>query len=149
MAALEHGHSKPPSRTYKSWCSAKARCFNRNNPNYARYGGRGITMCDRWRASFSAFLADMGECPPGLTLERLDNEGPYKPGNCAWRGWKAQQRNRGNFNRQVTLDGVRMTIAEATERLGLERTVIYARLRFGWSEAEALNPNPYARKKHD
>jgi lambda repressor-like predicted transcriptional regulator len=146
MPAFEttHGHGggkgKQPSRTYKSWLNAKGRCFNPNVPKYARYGGRGITMCPEWRASFAAFLADMGECPPGLTLDRIDNNGNYRPGNCRWATRHEQQRNKRN-NRFVELDGVRMAAAGAAERLGLRQDTLRNRLRAGWSDVEAVNPN--------
>jgi hypothetical protein len=69
------------------------RCLNPNNERYASYGGRGITVCDRWR-SFKNFLADMGERPPGLMLERVDNDGNYEPSNCRWATYREQNRNR-------------------------------------------------------
>jgi hypothetical protein len=144
MPVLEHGHSggkgKRRSGTYSSWRDAKARCFNQSHRTYTLYGGRGITMCDRWRTSFAAFLADMGECPPGLTLDRIDNNGNYQPGNCRWATRHEQQQNRRD-NRLVELDGVHMTLTEAADRFGLPRTIISGRLRHGWSDAEAVNPN--------
>jgi len=79
---------------YRSWENAKSRCFNPRLPDYPRYGGRGITMCDAWRDSFAAFLRDMGPRPTGTTLDRIDNDGPYAPGNCRWESAAAQSRNR-------------------------------------------------------
>ncbi len=77
-----------------SWWNARARCTNPANHKFPLYGARGISMCARWRESFEAFLADMGMRPPGLTLDRIDNDGNYEPGNCRWADAKTQSSNR-------------------------------------------------------
>jgi len=77
---------------YKTWSAMKNRCFNVNNPGYKWYGGRGITVCDRWLA-FESFCADMGPKPEGLTLDRTDNDGNYEPTNCRWATREQQARN--------------------------------------------------------
>ncbi len=80
---------------YRVWSGAKARCFNPGNIGYRYYGGRGITMCDRWRDSFEAFFADMGPRPSmAHTLDRINNAGNYEPGNCRWATWLQQAANR-------------------------------------------------------
>ncbi len=81
-------------RTYHSWADMKRRCMLPTDSDWHRYGGRGITVCDRWCDSFDAFLADMGERPEGLTLDRIDNDGNYEPGNCRYATRLEQVQNR-------------------------------------------------------
>lgn len=85
-SAYRHGHARAgrPSRTYSSWHAMRQRCRNVKATKYPKYGGRGITVCDRWFESFDAFLADMGVRPEGKTLDRKDPSGNYEPGNCRW-----------------------------------------------------------------
>lgn len=91
----QHGHSKEKitSLTYNSWAGMLARCQNPRHKQFAEYGGRGITVCARWQ-KFENFLADMGERPCGLSIDRRDNSGNYEPGNCRWATPKQQSNNR-------------------------------------------------------
>lgn len=86
-----HGYWGTP--TYRAWAGMLDRCDRQSRQGYENYGGRGITVCEKWRDSFVAFLKDMGEKPEGLTLDRIDNDGNYGPDNCRWATREVQSRN--------------------------------------------------------
>lgn len=117
----------------------RRRCLDTGDKNYPRYGGRGITVCERWRTSFAPFLADMGDRPAGLSLDRRDNNGPYAPDNCRWATPTEQARNR-RSNRLVTRDGETKPLAAWVERIGISASVVDARIRSGWPEARWFDP---------
>lgn len=94
--ARTHGATLRANKSpeYESWMAMKSRCLNPRATGYAYYGGRGITICERWRGSFQNFLSDMGERPKGTSLDRIDNDGSYEPANCRWATAKEQVANR-------------------------------------------------------
>lgn len=116
-AVEQHGMRGTP--TYNSWKTMKARCSNPNSPDYESYGGRGITVCDRWE-SFENFIADMGMRPRGMTLDRIDTNGAYSKENCRWATPIQQARNR-KSNRLVVFEGQEMTLSEFADKIGIDR----------------------------
>lgn len=140
VAAVTHGatSSRKWNPTYVVWHGIIQRCFNPKNPSWPDYGGRGITMCDEWRKSFDAFLADMGERPDGCSIDRVDNDGSYSKDNCVWAGNTDQARNRRN-NRQLTFNGKTQTLAEWAEETSIPYFTLNARLRRGWTIERTLS----------
>ncbi len=134
-----HGHKKAggPSREYLSYLNMVARCCNPKAVNYHRYGGRGIKICERWRADFLNFLNDMGRCPPSLQLERRDNDGDYEPGNCIWATAKAQANNR-RSSKLLAFNGRIQTQAQWSEEFGVKQATLSFRLKSGWSIEKSL-----------
>jgi len=131
-----HGMTKTPE--YIAWQDMKTRCFNPNYKRYPNWGGRGITVCDRWLNSSENFLADMGLKPTVKhSLDRINNDGDYCPENCRW-ATKAEQQNNRRINRLITINDVTLTIAQWTTEKGYGRTVIQCRLDLGWSEYKAV-----------
>ncbi len=131
---IKHGHARKGKYTpeYYAWSDAKGRCYRKTKWNYERYGGRGITMCERWLNSFANFLADMGLRPsPEHSLDRFpNNNGNYEPGNCRWATRKQQVRNR-RSNQLVSFNGETHLLIEWSEMLGIPYKTLFARRRYG------------------
>lgn len=117
-------------REYRIWKLMRGRCANPKTPHWHRYGGRGITVCDRWRDSFANFLADMGRAPtPRHTIDRFpDPDGNYEPDNCRWATRRQQARNT-STNRMVAWRGESLCLAEWAERLEVTPRALALRLR--------------------
>jgi hypothetical protein len=146
---VTHGHAqrKKQSREYQTWRNIKNRCLNPNWPQFELYGGRGITICERWKDNFENFLTDMGKRPSGMEIDRFpDNNGNYEPGNCRWTTAKQQCRNM-RSNRLITIDGETLTLAEWIEHSPLNAGAIRSRIYKGWPPRDALFAKPL-RKSH-
>jgi hypothetical protein len=102
------------------------------------YTDRGITVCDRWMNSFEAFLVDMGECPPGMTLDRKDNDGNYEPGNCRW-ATRPQQMANTRVTHKVVIDGEVLSLKAACKRTGIIYATAMSRVKRGLSPEQAIN----------
>jgi hypothetical protein len=114
-----------------------ARCLTPSDKYYPRYGGRGITVCPEWR-EFLNFYHDMGPRPSkGHSIDRIDNNGPYEPGNCRWATWTEQERNRRN-NRLLTINGETLPVSAWAEKTGVPAGKIYLRLRYGIPPEKAI-----------
>lgn len=133
-----HGQStrKRRSKTYVVWNHLIQRCCNPNNKAYNNYGGRGITVCKKWK-EFGNFLEDMGDAPERCQIDRINNNKGYNKGNCRWVSSKINNRNRRN-NRLITHKRTTQCLAAWAEETGLSCRVISWRLNYGWSTEQAL-----------
>ena len=143
--AKSHGHTTRRSNStkrfisseYGTWSAMKARCKNPATIHYADYGGRGITVCERWE-KFENFLADMGPRPtPAHSLERKDVNRGYEPDNCAWVTWREQARNT-RRTVHVTLNGRTQCLQDWAHELGINPNTVRRRLELGWGYERAL-----------
>lgn len=142
--AMTHGHSG--TRTHRIWLNMRQRCRNPNLPDFKHYGGRGITVCERWEV-FENFLADMGECPPAMSIDRIDVNGNYEPKNCKWATQKEQVNNQRKSVR-LTLHGRTQTLAQWADEMGLDASCIRWRLEQGWSHERALTEPSLKSRRH-
>lgn len=134
-----HGESSRQNRTveYATWVKIKCRCQNPSDISYENYGGRGIRICDRWSDSFESFLADMGRRPKNTSIDRIDNNGHYEPGNCRWASIKIQSRNK-RTNVMVSHNGQTKTVAEWAEAIGIGYFTLHSKIKRGMTPEQAL-----------
>ncbi len=142
---IKHGMARTP--VYRVWHTMVQRCTNPTNTHWASYGGRGITVCERWR-DFANFYADMGAPKPGFTLDRIDNERGYGPENCRWATRQEQGNNR-RTNVLVSWDGHKRTIADWGRVTGLGKSTISRRIAAGWPVDRALSQPIAARRRQE
>lgn len=135
-----HGHAirvnGAESPTYKSWMSMRNRCLNSKTPDFKYYGERGIGVCERWN-SYPHFLEDMGPRPPGMTLDRIDNDGDYCPENCRWASRKTQAEN-SSLTIFLEFKGKRLSIHGWADKIGVGVRTLKARRIRGWSVERIL-----------
>lgn len=133
---VRHGRSSTPE--YRAWINMRTRCYDETTPYYGIWGGRGIRVCDRWLNSFEGFLTDVGRRPSHQhSLDRIDVNGHYEPGNVRWALQKIQSRNQ-RRNHLVVLHGQTMTLADAVEIAPVTYNTVLYRLKRGWSIDDAV-----------
>lgn len=132
-------HGKSHTAIYRAWQSMKSRCYNINNPCYKRYGGRGISMCDKWKNDFKAFYdwAISNVYKKGLQIDRIDVNGNYEPDNCRWVTPKKNSNNKRN-NLYITIDDIQKTLYEWCDFYNLNYQTVWRRIHRGWSIKKAL-----------
>ncbi len=121
---------------FNSWAGMIQRCKDINKDGYQYYGGRGITVCERWE-TFANFLEDMGEKPEGLTLDRIDRDGNYEPSNCRWASLSEQARNKKDTH-HLTLGDVTKPLIAWAEELGVNPNTFRMRKRYGWNDERII-----------
>ena len=134
---LKHGMTD--TKEYRAWCHMKDRCYNPNTIYADRWMGRGIIVCERWLESFENFFSDMGKCPTGKSsIDRINVDGNYEPGNCRW-ATAIEQGNNMTNNVHMVVRGRTLTVAEAAREAGLKYATVYRRYVVkGESAEEAL-----------
>ncbi len=141
LSELNAKHGGCDSPEYSSWKGMIARCTNADRKGYDDYGGRGITVCERWSGEngFDNFISDMGPKPsPAHSIDRFpDNDGNYEPGNCRW-ATEGQQKRNMRSNRMVTFRGKTLCITDWAKEIGIAKETLRARFRKGWSIERAL-----------
>jgi len=123
---------------YSTWKSMRRRCNSPSSPSFKNYGGRGIAVCEKWNASFHAFVEDMGERPPGYSIERIDVNGDYEPSNCKWIPRNHQSRNT-RRSRIFEFNGVPYALWDLTKASGLKPDTVKERIERGLALDEVID----------
>ncbi len=140
-------HGGRNTREYHAWNAMIQRCYNPNHAAYKGYGGRGITVCAEWRTDFVAFRDHVGYRPLGdYSLDRIDNNGNYEPGNVRWTT-RIEQCNNRRSKREIVANGITKTITRWASDSGLSIQTIFCRLKRGWSPEDAVSYSPSFQKK--
>ena len=136
---FEKKHGKKHTRIYGIWCAMKGRCANKHHKSFKHYGGRGIKVCDEWQKDFLKFFvwANENGYADGLTIDRIDINGNYEPGNCRWVSYKQQNRNYSR-NHLITFNGETLCLSDMAEKYGINKARLHHRLSHGWSIERAL-----------
>lgn len=140
-------HGGCHTKLYMVWMAMRKRCYNPNDVDYPRYGGRGILVCKEWNDDYSSFncWAHSNGYTDGLEIDRIDNDGNYEPSNCRWITHKEQYNNR-STNIWIEYNGERKRLLDLCDMSGLDHRVVYSRYRNGWS-AEEIIGTPYKTKR--
>ena len=127
MAFKKKWANESGTKTYYAWRSMVSRCSNSSNPSWSNYGGRGIDVCERWRASYDNFVEDMGFAEEGKSLDRIDPNDGYHAGNCRWATSEEQARNK-RTSRLISHGGRTMNLVDWAAELGIETDTLFKRL---------------------
>lgn len=143
---LTHGQSREENKTkeYRAWTALRNRCSNPRTPGYKDYGGRGITVCERW-SSFENFISDMGKSPPGTSIDRIKNDKGYSPENCRWATKREQEANK-RSNILIQLNGISKPIFTWAQEFGINGHTAWARWRRGWPRERLFIPQTHLKK---
>lgn len=134
----KESHGLRDSRTYSIWCEMKKRCYNEKHASYRWYGAKGVTVDAEWKNSFLAFYRDMGACPDGMSIDRINPDLGYSKANCRWATPREQTHNR-KVQEFYTHEGVSLTLPEWADKLGVKyRTLLSRMRRTGLSFSEAI-----------
>lgn len=148
MSKLKYGIPRREMREYRAWKDMKARCYAPSQQDRGNYKVNNIQVCEEWKNSFETFYLDMGKCPIGYTLERIDNDKGYSKDNCKWASWNEQQKNRGSFNDLITYNGETFVLKDWARKLNIKYTTLYNRIyRSGLSFEEAIKDDPYNKQQ--